>query len=116
MPRAGPAVDELCGLPGLLRRLSLDDMWVLDEGPARGAQDIASIDPHGLNDLLVQASRRRRRSRMLAWMVAAAAAAVLVIGVFVACQASVAQNRQPMDTPHSPDGAITQQASSSQFR
>lgn len=40
------AVGELCGLPGLLRLLSLDDMWVLDEAPARGAQDVASIDPH----------------------------------------------------------------------
>lgn len=53
---------------------------------------------------------------MLPWMVAAAAVVVLVIGVFVACQTSLAQNRQPMDTPHSPDGATTRQVSSSQFR
>ena len=85
------AVGELCGLPGLLRRLSLDDVLALDEAAARGAQGAPPIDLHVLNELLAQASRRRRRARMLMWVVAAAAAVVLVFGVFLACQASLAQ-------------------------
>jgi hypothetical protein len=50
------------------------------------------MGPHLLNESLAEASWRRRRARMLTWMVAAAAAVVLVIGVFIACPANLAQS------------------------
>ena len=105
------AVSELCGLPGLLHRLTLQDVVALDEATAHGGQGSAAIDPHMLNALVAQASRRRRRARMLTWMLAAAAAGGVVIGVVLACQANPAPtsvSRQAdatavMTTPPSPD-------------
>ena len=67
------AVSELCGVPGLLRRVSLDDALALDMAAVRGAQATTPIDLHVLNELVAQASRRRRRARMLTWIVAATA-------------------------------------------
>ena len=54
------AVSELCGLPGLLRRLSLDDVLALDQAAARGAKATPTMGPHLLNELLAEASWRRR--------------------------------------------------------
>jgi anti-sigma factor RsiW len=105
------AVSELCGLPGLLHRLTLQDVAALDEAAAHGGRARAAIDAHMLNELVAQASRRRRRARMVTWMVAAAAAVVVVIGVVLACQANLAPtsvSRQAdatavMTTPSSTD-------------
>jgi anti-sigma factor RsiW len=84
------AVSELCGLPGLLHRLSLQDVVALDGAAAHGVRARAGIDAQMLNELLAQASRRRRRARLLTWMVAAAAAVIVVIGVVLACQDNLA--------------------------
>jgi anti-sigma factor RsiW len=84
------AVSQLCGLPGLLHRLTLQDVAALDEATAHGGRARTAKDAHMLNARVAQASRRRRRARMVTWMVAAATAVVVVIGVVLACQANLA--------------------------
>jgi hypothetical protein len=86
-PSCRDAVNELCGMPALLGRLNADDVAAIDEGGVDGAPATPPL-PEMLVSLLAKVSWRRRRARMLTWTVAAVAAAVLVIGVFVAMQAT----------------------------
>ncbi|MBV8927628.1 MAG: zf-HC2 domain-containing protein [Mycobacteriaceae bacterium] len=82
------AVSELCGMPALLSRLGSDEVAAIDDGDAGTSQPTPPLRPQMLNSLLDKVSWRRRRAKMLSWTVGAVAAAVLVIGVFVALQAT----------------------------
>lgn len=77
------AVAEVSGMPGLLSRLSHDDVAVIGACDASGG---ASLTPNLLPSLLAQVNWRRRRSRVITWVASGAAAVMLVIGALCAVQ------------------------------
>ncbi|GAB3006106.1 anti-sigma factor family protein [Mycobacterium bourgelatii] len=82
------AVAEMSGVPGLLAKLSREDVAEIDESFCAAGVGPASppVSPTLLPSLLDAVRRRRRRTRVVAWVASAAAAVVLTLGVFVGVQ------------------------------
>ena len=74
------SVGELSGMPALLRQLTADEVWAIDE------RDPEMPPPAVLTSLLDKVSRRRRNARLVTWGTAVAAAAAIVFAVVVGVQ------------------------------
>jgi hypothetical protein len=77
------SVDELSGMPALLRQLSADEVAAIDDGASETL--LPPLRGRVLTSLLATVSRRRRVARVATWTMAAAAA-VMAFGVLAGVQ------------------------------